>query len=85
MIITDLTDKSTRILTKEECEAELTKSREDLLIYKKENAPKDKTSHCEAEIAIWERLLFHINNGEIITINDKKEIQLLETNKRQGN
>ena len=85
MIITDLTDKSTRILTKEECEAELTKSRNDLLIYQKENVPKEKLSRCEAEIAIWERLLFHISNGETITINNKKEIQLLETNKERAN
>lgn len=85
MIITDLTDKSTRILTKKECQAELIKSRKDLVIYKRENSPKEKISRCEAEIAIWERFLFHINNGETITINAKKQIQLLETNKKQGN
>jgi len=84
-MITDLTDKSTRILTKEECEVELTRLRNDLLIYQKENAPEEKTSHCEAKIAVWERVLFHIDNDEIITINDKKEIQLLEINKKQGN
>ncbi len=84
-MITDLTDKSTRILTKEECEVELTRLRNDLLIYQKENAPEEKTSHCEAKIAVWERVLFHIDNGEIVTINDKKEIQLLEINKKQGN
>jgi hypothetical protein len=85
LVIANLTDKSTRILTKEECEAGLAKSRKDLLIYQKENAPKEKIYFSEAEIAIWERLLFHIKNGETITINDKQEIHWLETNKKQVN
>ena len=85
MVIVNLTDKSTRILTKEECEAEIAKSRKDLLIYKKEKAPEEKIELSEAMIAVWERALFHIKKGETITINDKREIHWLETDKKQIN
>jgi hypothetical protein len=85
MIITNYTDKSTRMITKEKCKAELAKVREDLLIYKKEKAPKEKIDFSEAKIAVWKRILVHINNGETITINDKQEIHWLEANKIQVN
>jgi len=85
MLIIDLTDKSTRILTKDKCEEELARSIKELSIYKKEKAPKEKINYSKAKVAIWERVLFHVNNGEIITINDKQEIHWLETSKIQVN
>lgn len=85
MIINNYTDKSTQMITKEKCKAEIAKAREDLLIYKKEKAPKEKIDLVEAKIAVWKRILVHINNGETITINDKQEIHWLETKKIQVN
>ena len=85
MTTTNFTDKSTLLITKEKCKAELAKVRKDLLIYKKEKAPKEKIDLLEAKIAVWKRILVHINNGETITINDKQEIHWLETNKIQVN
>ena len=85
MLIPDFTDKSTRILTKDKCEEELARSIKELSIYKKEKAPKEKINYSEAKVAIWKRVLFHVNNCEIITINDKQEIHWLETSKIQVN
>ena len=30
--------------------------------------------HVTIQIAVWERLKEHLNNGEIITINEKEEV-----------
>ena len=73
--MTATTDTTTRILTKEECLKEIKLAEKNLAIYQEEKAPEPKMLRIKMEIAVWDRLLEHLQNGEIVTINSKKEIQ----------
>jgi len=68
-----------RMLTKEECAENAAKANEALLIYIKEEAPIDKRHKAEADKAIWERIIEHLDNGEIITIDEETRIHWVQS------
>jgi hypothetical protein len=66
------------MVTKEECLENIAKANAALLIYLKEEAPIEKQYNVEAEMAIWDRVLEHLENGEIITIDDKTRLHWVQ-------
>jgi len=70
----DQTDKSTRILTISDCEQNIKTCQEKLGNYIDSKDQDDAQIRLQAEIGIWARMIHHINNGEIVTINDKNQL-----------
>jgi len=85
-LITDNSDKSVRMLTIADCEESI-KTCEDKLgeFLIDESDQELAQAKIEAEIAIWNRILFHLKNGEIITINDQKQIHWVQSEAKTRN
>jgi len=84
-LITNQTDESTRMLTTKECGDNIKACQERLGHYKEVADSLLAEARIVAEIAIWDRMLFHLNNGEMITINDKQELHWINESKGKTN
>lgn len=60
------------LLTKDFCDGEIRKLTEQKNRYAFQSEEEEKL--LVVTLAVWERLKEHVANGEIITINEKKEI-----------
>jgi hypothetical protein len=79
-LITDNSDKSVRMLTIADCESARKICEEKLGKFLVDESDQELAqAKIEAEIDIWDRIMFHLNNGEIITINDKKQIHWVQS------
>ena len=67
-----------RLITKEECVEKILKAEADLKIYQKEKAPPEKKDRAKAMKILWERIGFHIDNGEIITMDNESRIHWVQ-------
>lgn len=82
MVIANQVDKSTHLMTMEECRKKIQVCQRNIKMLEDMDAPEEQQLLVGAELAVWMRIMHHLNNGEIITINDKGEIQWIE-NKSQ--
>ena len=79
--VVDQTDKTTRMLSMEECDRNIDRCNEALKTLVILEAPQKKIDIVEAEIEVWKRAKEHAESGANITINSKDEIYLQEQTK----
>ena len=66
---------SMRILSDEDAQKRLTESVRKINRVKRMRASKHEIKLAEAEKAVWNRILCHIQNGEMITLDDEDRIE----------
>lgn len=64
-----------RILSEEDVQKRLAEAVRKIHRAKKNQASNTEIATAEAEKAIWKRMLHHIKNGEIITLDDEDRLQ----------
>jgi hypothetical protein len=64
-----------RILSEEEVQKRLAESVRKINRSEKNKASDTEIAKAKAEKAVWERMLYHIKNGEIITLDDEDRLQ----------
>jgi hypothetical protein len=67
---------SMRIISEEDAQERLTESVRKIKRVKRMRASKHEIKLAEAEKAVWNRVLYHIKNGEMITLDDEDRIEL---------
>ena len=78
----DQSDKSTRLITVEECDKKINMALRNIkMLYDMEN-PKEQIAHQRATIKVWESVKYHIEHGVKLIIDDKGKFQRLETDKK---
>ena len=66
---------SMRILSEEDVKERLAETEIKINHVKRIKAPDMQIKLAKTEKAIWKRMLHHIKNGEIITLDDENRIQ----------
>ncbi len=64
-----------RILSEEDVQKRLAEAVRKIHLAKNNQASNTEIAIAKAEKAIWNRALYHIKNGEIITLDDENRIQ----------
>ena len=78
----DQSDKSTRLITVEECDKNINRALRNIkMLYDMENSD-DQLIEQKATVKVWESLKYHIEHGEKLIIDDKGKFQRLETDKK---
>jgi hypothetical protein len=75
-------DKSTQILTVEECDKNIARILRNVKILYDIDAPEAQIIDQDAELKVWKSLKYHIEHGEKLIIDDKGKFQRLETDKK---
>jgi len=78
----DQSDKSTRLITVEECDKNIARVLRNLKILFDMDAPEEKIIDQDAELKVWKSLKYHIEHREKLIIDDKGKFQRLETDKK---
>lgn len=66
---------SVRILSEEDVQQRLDETVKKINRVRRIKASKHDIKLAEAEKAVWKRVLYHIKNGEMITLDDEDRIE----------
>ena len=64
-----------RILSEEDVQKRLAEAVRKIQRVERIQASNTQIEMAKAEKAIWERILYHIKNGEIVTLDDEDRLQ----------
>jgi len=78
----DQSDKSTRLITVEECDKNIARVLRNVKMLYDMDAPEEKIIDQDAELKVWKSLKYHIEHGEKLIIDDKGKFQRLDTDKK---
>lgn len=81
MPIVNQSDKTTRMVTVEECDKNIARVLRNLKMLNDMEAPEEKIIDQDAELKVWKSLKYHIENGTIITMDSQGMLHQLETTK----
>jgi hypothetical protein len=79
----DQSDKSTRLITVEECDKKIAMILRNVKMLCDMDAPEEQIIDQDALLKVWKSLKYHIEHGEKLIIDDKGKFQRLETDKNK--